>query len=1005
LKFPIIDTREKEDILKDIKTFAKKYTPEWNYDEEDPDFGVIFSKIFADLFSGNVDKFNIMPYNHYVDFLNMLGAKLNPAIPATGMVNLKVGDGFDGEYVGNNAQAFADGKNGRIIYQVLDSMYAINEKIKSIYLTDSNYNIICEVFNSLKENKINFKLFDAVSYENLQEHVLYLNNDYLFSAKNNSEIKIEFKDNSSMYNNKRLPEIFSDKENVTWQYYKDNEWKNIENIEKTETGIKLKFKDFTDIFKYEKYNIKSKFLRCLFKKIPEGGLRLNNILYSSENKDLPVDAVLLDNLELTDKDFFPFGEQFGFYSSFYIKSDEAFSKKNSNIEINIDIKFLKIEVEKIPMPDMTRYRYIMSEIDFQKEDLREASIEKVEWEYWNGNGWKKLFKNKENEEFFIVKEEPEIRSLKFTCPEDLETNKNGPQIGYFIRARISKVKNFIGNIDSFISPFIKEIKINYNYENLRNCEKIYITSNLKDYEIELKEDCEVQSLMEIELYNYPCMYFCLENPINKGPVRIFFEVEPSTESFKPSLIWQYWSKNDKGEHLWKNLEISDNTRNFLNNGVITVIGRGDHEKNIFFNQEGYFLRIVNIDKKYDVLKNINLYPKIEDINFNAANIIQNENNQLMEFKIDFEESNKILNLNIKNILDIQVFVNEAGYLTARETEELDPEQVEIKYNERGKIEEVWFEWHKVNNISCAGVNERAFEVDLANGILKFGDNTCGKIPCHQEDKASIRVKFSTCLGSEGNVPEDKVKGLMTFYKNITEISNSKPVIGGVDMETMPEIFKRIPTQIAQMGRAVSLDDFENMILFQERTIEQVKCLPHVNQNSEPEPGIISIAILPRDYLQGYEKFLIIRKRLKELIKKKGPLNLTANSKSIKIFEVDYIEISVNIEIVINDYNHYQQVYQDVEEKLKNFLNPITGNFTKKGWEIGELPRKEVIYSCIKKIKNLALSKNLRICTKAVTKKGKQDVDYDDVIKKAFTVPVYGEPNIKITVITDESYED
>ena len=101
--------------------------------------------------------------------------------------------------------------------------------------------------------------------------------------------------------------------------------------------------------------------------------------------------------------------------------------------------------------------------------------------------------------------------------------------------------------------------------------------------------------------------------------------------------------------------------------------------------------------------------------------------------------------------------------------------------------------------------------------------------------------------------------------------------------------------------------------------------------------------------------------------------------------------------MINDFNAYQTVYKGIEDKLKEFLNPISGNFSHRGWDIGEFPRKELIYNCIKAVPNIKWIKNINVFTKIVTKDGNQEIDYERIKDNKFVVPIYGEPDIKITV--------
>ena len=94
---------------------------------------------------------------------------------------------------------------------------------------------------------------------------------------------------------------------------------------------------------------------------------------------------------------------------------------------------------------------------------------------------------------------------------------------------------------------------------------------------------------------------------------------------------------------------------------------------------------------------------------------------------------------------------------------------------------------------------------------------------------------------------------------------------------------------------------------------------------------------------------------------------------------------------------YQDVHKGIRRRLQKFLNPITGNFSGKGWNIGEFPRKEFIYNYIKNVPNIKWIKNINIFTKVITEQGKKEVDFEKIRKESFVVPIFGEPEINISM--------
>lgn len=1002
MNIPKLDNRDANDVLAEIKNLAKQYVPEWNFDENDPDFGVIFSKIFANMFETSITKYNRSLYNYYMTFLNLLGIKFLPSIPATGMITVDVTKGSGGTYIdmGTNVYAAADNEEGRVFYRTQDVMYAIDNKINSIYMTDGKNDIINNVyeFNKDENNQISpFRIYDSTLSENLQKHIIYFKSDYIFKTGDKSDIRIQFYDNQSLANNNSLADIFIDKDNVKWQYYKEGQWNDIKNISKNSNGIRLQFDSGSDVCKVN--SEESYYIRCIFNKIPKDELSVTSIMYASQAKGLSSDILVSDSTELAKNDFFPFGEQYNLYTDFYVASSEAFSKKGAKITLKINMKFLKAKINTEQMPDNTRYRYLMTDMDFANPDPEDVQIEKVAWEYWNGFGWSRLYQDDTGEEFFQAKEgDLSVKEIVFICPDDMQSFTVGPAENIFIRARITKIKNAFNVFADYITPYINSIDISYDYLNEGcKCTSLTVESNLKTKRINLTGDLR-ETLLKKNLIDKPTIYMCFDQKIDKGPVRILLDLEEGFHKDNPSLVWEYYAKNRNGAYEWKNLEIMDPTENLSHSGVITIIGKKDFVKSDLFGKSGYFIRIVNHDSKYSTVDNVTTHPIINGIYLNTIGVEQMETRSPEYFSIDLGEENKICNLSSKNISNARVWVNEFEHLSVVEEEKFindDGSSYQKEYDEKGRVKEIWVEWKPIHSIAAADYDERVFEIDYNKGQIIFGNGRYGKIPCHQNQE-SIKVQYNISSGSVGNVPANGILGFSSSVPYISKVTNLKPMVGGIDMETVDFAAERMSYHISDMDRVVTLSDFENSIAYNDRNISKVKCIPHVNNLNEEEIGTVSIAVLPKDYMQGYEKFAVLKKRVYDYIDQKAAITFK-NSSKIHVFETIYVEISVNLEIVIDEYNNYQKAYQQVYDKLKKFLDPIEGGFDGNGWKIGTIPRKELIYNYIKMTPHIKWIKEINLFTKVITKNGKKEVDFDEVKNQKFTVPVFGEPDINMSV--------
>lgn len=1006
---PKLDKREAESILQQVKKLANQYTPEWNFDERSSDFGVVLARIFCHLMEGTINKYNKTSYNYYLTFLNMLGIKLRPSTASVGMVIVNVEERSGGTYIEKGSALYAKAKKqggGIVVYETQDNMFAVDTKITGIFFTEGKSDTIVDIYTADEKSDDDedpipqFRVFDNISNKNMQSHEIYFKDDIVFDMSK-PDVTFTFSNNISEIKNKVLSEIFSDEKNASWEVFNGKEWEKAEKMEKIDNSIHVTFKSKPQKVKVNKQ--KGINIRCRLDKIPQGDVHVTGINYKSFSRELPPDFLFCDDTNLNDTDFFPFEERYSMYNTFNFACEEALTKKGAKIEINAEVQFVKIKVdEEIGGASRKKFKYIMTDIDFKDLEPYDIQIEEVVWEYWNGKGWAKLKVDKGGEKFFTLTDNSKDihKKVSFICPEDISPALVGAGNGNFVRARISKIDSNLDAFSNYISPYIHKITASYKYPDEGHaCSEIFVKSNLDGKKIDVINNGEVKILNKI-LCAHPAMYICLKNPLSEGTIRLFVNIEEGIHRFNPVVKWEYCADDGMGGYKWKHMEIMDLTENFSHSETVTMIGKRDFKQISLFGKKGYFLRIVNIDDGYssDINKEIERRPIIKGIDFNAVRVSQKETHVPEYFSISRNEENKLCRLAEPNATDVSVWVNELGNLTVNEQEiflNATSDIAQAEYDELGNLEKLWIKWKPVSGLLCAGMDDRFYEVDYSKGEILFGDGKNGKIPPSQNDE-SIKVEYSLCSGSDGNIDPYKVKGFLSDVENISSVKNPSPIMGGVDMETIDRAASRTFSQVSGGNRLVSLSDFEESICFNDRNIYKVKCVPHVDENSEPCIGVTSIAVLPVDYMQGYEKFQGIKNHIWEFIDDKAPVTLYRSSK-IRIFEVVYVETSVGLDIVIDNFNSYQGVYKEIKERLEKFLDPVNGNFSRRGWNIGDFPRKEFIYNYVKVVKNVKWIKKINIFTKMITSKGKKEVSLEKVKANKFVVPVFGEPEINISV--------
>lgn len=994
---PKLDRRDRNDILEQLRALAAGYVPEWRWDDREPDVGVIFAHLYAAMMENTISKYNRSMYNHYLSFLNMMGTRLLPPTPAEGMISMGVTAGGDGVYVdrGTVVYAAAHTESGRVFYETTEAVQAVDTQVEGIFFTSAARDTIVRAYTRNGENEP-VRLFGFDAYPQLQQHVLYFRDDAVFYTKDRTLLNLQLLHSRSARQSRMLQETFSDPETVAWEYFDGAQWREMDRVIPTQSGVLLEGSHGSHPMETELEGPMG-LLRCRVKQIPAGGISLTDVSWTAQGGGLRADALSSDNMELTQENFSPFGEILSIFATFHIANREAFSKAGATIDVDIAMEYYKIPIEQSGnVTDLTQYRSIMTREDFDTVRERDVQIERVLWEYWNGLGWARLFPAGEYEDFFTPgRETGGTKRLTFRCPPDMAELVLGASSGLFIRARIDKLSYMMSTAGNYITPFIRHLEIGYHYDGeMIPCREILVESNVELRRRSLP-DSGLEPLLTASLCPDPAMYVCFTSPLQGGPLRIFWDVQEGIFPDPPALRWEYYGVTVNGEPGWKSIEVMDLTEHLTRSAMVTLVGKTDFVRARFFGAEGYFLRMVDADGRYDAADS-RQNPVVRGVWPNTVPVVQLERRLPEYFYIARGQQNKRCSLTAANLAQVEVWVNEHGSLSVKEEERFlqDPD-VRVERSTEGTVTEIWVPWHEVSRLEAAGPDERAFLVDYAQSAVVFGDGHHGRIPPDRTDE-SIMVRYVVCDGVHGNVPPQAILGFASRPAGITWVTNHKRLSGGADRETIEQAARRCTGELLGMDRIVTLEDFRQAVLASNRSICRVKCAAHVDRYNRPAEGKLAVAVLLREYRQGGELFEAVVRPARQKIAEKASM-LLAGTDKVDLFEVRYVEFYVVVDGVITDYNRYHEVHQAISRRLAEFLDPITGNFNGQGWEIGQLPGRELIYNSIKTVKHIKWIKGLHLFTYVMTEKGRQAVEFGAIRQDPFTVPVCGEPEINLTV--------
>lgn len=1012
MKLPVVNQYNYIKLLQAIRERVPNYTPEWRFTPEYPDAGTALLMIFARMFEETVNRFNQVPYKNYLAFLNLLNADMAPALSAGGFVTFNLSQGAaDGVLVRKGRQVYAEsGEEGeRIVFETQDDIFVTPAQIQSIYNVSASLDFLCDTgypqLTGPDGAEEGFRLFDFQKTRNCQDHRLYIANENVLDTSSPAYIEVMLQNRLNRYMEEGICRRLSDPAHVDWLYYSDGNWLSFDEVSSSGNCVVLSKKNTNKIENAIVNERENRWLCCRVKDIGAvshitlDGIKVKSRLIKDAGHGIPPERIMCNEMETERSNFYPFGERFSQYNTFYIGSDEVFSKKGAGISIEISIDFQKVKQEiTLPGKDI-KWKLIMDKAELRKPEEVEISIAQVSWEYWNGLGWKRLFVDPEYEAVFSrgVKTS---RKISFICPDDFEKCYVNAQYGYWIKATAVKVLNPYAIPAYYMSPVVESLYLDYEYTGyIPEAEECIILNNMEYRDI--TGDVTGRDTRTVRpFYSFdddrPAVYLGFDRPPSGSPLRLLFHLKAAGDSSMPALSWEYLKKAGTLDR-WEPLKVIDKTEFFKYSGTVSFAGEKDFARKCIFNRDLYWIRVVNTDGSYDRIKNGLKLPEVKGIYMNTVEITQQETMGEEVFFIENGQQNKECILSRSPVLNEEVWVNEFGTLSSVEMHDLKNNpacSIEEVKDEAGLTREFWVKWSRVDSFLMSGENDRHYLINRHTGSIRFGDGVHGKIP-PALDNESIRVGYTVGGGSKGNMPPNSINSLGAPIAFVDSVFNPLPTAGGYDRQTVEQAVELASKIIKHQNRAVTAEDYEVLAKNSSSNILKAKCIPNINVDGRKEPGTITVIIMPSTYELGQQYSTLLRRDVHRYLAERAPC-----TQNLRVIEPVYIRIAVSAEILVKDINIVTDVENACKEAITRFLNPITGNAGGRGWEIGEIPHIAKFYSLLKNVDGVYHIERIVLYAEKIEGDTVSEIDINDALGIPHAVPVSGKHRVNVLVANE-----
>lgn len=206
---------------------------------------------------------------------------------------------------------------------------------------------------------------------------------------------------------------------------------------------------------------------------------------------------------------------------------------------------------------------------------------------------------------------------------------------------------------------------------------------------------------------------------------------------------------------------------------------------------------------------------------------------------------------------------------------------------------------------------------------KSFDAVCRFIDIHAQVVTSTFVNNGNELTHlENGLPAETISKLTERDSAIKSILQPYNSFGGKPEESDESYYRRVSERIRHRDRAISLWDYEHLILEKFPEVYKVKCLNHTKTNDYHAPGSVTVVVIPD--IKNNNAFDIFQPRL-STAKRNEVQNyineLNTFFVSAEIINPDYEEVEVTLGVKFNvgfDENFYTK---QIEEDIKKYLSP------------------------------------------------------------------------------------
>jgi predicted phage baseplate assembly protein len=397
----------------------------------------------------------------------------------------------------------------------------------------------------------------------------------------------------------------------------------------------------------------------------------------------------------------------------------------------------------------------------------------------------------------------------------------------------------------------------------------------------------------------------------------------------PRIVWEYLT----ADGAWRSLGAADETAAFSRRGMIRFLGPADLGKRPLFGETLCWLRARLAGGQFPVP------PRLRRVLTNTVWAGQAVTSRREILGSGNGEPNQTLRTAQAPALPgCRVLVREP---------ELSPEAAarlgaDIERDETGDVSEIWVPWTAVADFYASGPADRHVRVNAETGEVRFGDGRHGRLPPRGAN--NIRITYRSGGGERGNLSPGTINELKSSIPYIESVANHVASSGGGDAQAPASVERYGPRRLRHRGRAVTAQDLEDLAFAASTQVARAQAItPQFDSLGAPPTtgGGVGLIIVPRGAGKRPTPDLGLIEQVEAYLRARCPATAALRVSGPIWRRVDVTLTAVPLAPAAAD-----QLAQDIQNRLDQFLHPLHGGGAGKGWPFNRRPQPSDLYGAL-----------------------------------------------------------